>query len=175
MKKTLCALLIICLLLGTNSGCSGANASAARTDPPAAEADVPATAEVSEPAAAPEEETADHRDDGPETFPDAVEGQAFAAAMAVWMGGTGLLNDPDRIALYWEMAGWYAARIYRINGYDLIPADRIEDFLRSVGSVNIDPPEDWLEYGAIERHTAAQGEVYYVFPRHCRRSTPYWV
>ncbi len=168
MKKTMCALLVICLVLSALSGCSGVSASAARTDSPAAEADVPAAAGAAEPAAAPEEETDDHPDAGPEAFPDAAEGQAFAAAMAVWMGGTGLLNDPDRIALYWEMAGWYAARLYRIGGYDLIPSAQIEDFLRSVGCADLDPPEDWLEYGAVERHTAEQGEVFYVFPRHCR-------
>ena len=161
MKKTLCALLISCLLLGTYSGCfGGGDSSAARMDPP--------DEEVIFPAAAAEEDTAGQPDAGEEAFPDAAEGQAFAAAMAVWMGGTELLTDPDPMMLYWEMAGWYAARIYRINGYDLIPADRIEEFLRSVGSVNTDPPEDWLEYGAVERHTAAYGERYYAFPRHCR-------
>ena len=109
MKKTLCALLISCLVLGTYSGCfGGGDSSAARMDPP--------DEEVIFPAAAAEEDTAGQPDAGEEAFPDAAEGQAFAAAMAVWMGGTELLTDPDPMMLYWEMAGWYAARIYRING-----------------------------------------------------------
>ena len=127
------------------------------------------------PGAAPSETVA--REKASETTPTAVpaelaeaaEGQAFAAAMAGWLGGEETLNAPDRGLLCWDMAGWYAAREYRIHGHDLIPAAEIEDFLRSAGYDGpLVLPEGWTEYGAAARHTAPDGEVYYSFDQHCR-------
>lgn len=103
-----------------------------------------------------------------EDFLAAIDGQAFAAVMAGYLGGNETIEDPDRTMLCWDMAGWYAAREYRINGYDLIEVPRIEDFLRSVGFEGTTPPESWLEYGVMEERTAPDGGRYYVFGQHCR-------
>ena len=105
----------------------------------------------------------------PQDFADAVEEQAFAAVMAAWLGGPDALSDPDRTLLLWDMAGWYAAREYRVNGYDLIETAEVRDFLRSVGCDDLAPPEEWLASGTAGMYTAPNGEEYFAFPQHCRR------
>ena len=149
MKKTVALWLTLCLALGLLSGCAAAPRSSDPEEPPAAE-----TAETVLP-------------DG--DLAAATEAQAFAAAMAGWLGGRETLEDPDRTLLCWDMAGWYAAREYRLRGSDLIAPEQIEDFLRSVGlDGDFAPPESWLEYGVVERHAAPDGAAYYAFPQHCR-------
>lgn len=78
-------------------------------------------------------------------FADCVEAQAFAVAMAYHEGG--FLNGitPADPAFLWEATGWYAARLYRIDGQELLDREQVRDFQRSLGNRD-EPamPESWL-------------------------------
>ena len=66
-------------------------------------------------------------------FAAAIEGQAFAAAMAYHEGGFFDSVTPRDPALLWEACGWYAAWLYRTAGTDLLTEDTLRDFQRSLG------------------------------------------
>ena len=166
MRKTPYRMITLGLMLALLAGCAGSADRASASG--AADAPAPAEESVSETAAEllPAGESTGPAAEEPN---DAAEAQTFAAAMAGWFGGQEMLSDPDRTLLYWNMAGWYAAREYRIDGYDLFPAARIEDFLRSVGySGDYSLPEGWAEYGIAARLTTPEGDAYYAFGQHCR-------
>ena len=158
MKKAWLRVLCLCALTVALAACGEESAAPA---PPETTAEAAVIVSAS-PVPAPEPESA-----APELL-SAVEAQAFSAAMAAHIGGYDTPEAPDMSLFYWDMAGWYAAREYRINGYELLPAAQIEDFLRSVGYTGpLELPESWQEYEVAQFRSSPEG-VYYAFPQHCR-------
>ena len=103
----------------------------------------------------------------PEGFADCVEGQVFAASMACWMNGVSRADAPFEQLLQWDMAGWYAARLHRVNDWDLLGEAQVLDFLGSVGLTG-EPrlPDGWSETGVVRVLRGSDGSAGYDFARH---------
>ena len=69
--------------------------------------------------------------DNDPAFASAIEGQAFAIAMAYHEGGFFDSITPQDPALLWEASGWYAARLWRPEGTALLTEDMLRDSQRS--------------------------------------------
>ena len=99
-------------------------------------------------------------------FQDAVEAQCVAAAMSCWMNGISGINLNDR-TLLWDMAGWFAALMHRTQGWDLLDASLVDDFLHSVGMTELSTiPEYLLEQGSVHLLLDSEGGRNYDFISH---------
>ena len=102
-----------------------------------------------------------------EEFIDQVYDQSFAVAMSCWLSDYPLYSNLDDPLQLWDIAGWYAARLYRGSGYDLVSDDLIADFINSLphdGGVP-EVPQDWLEYDVVRLLTGPDA-IYYDFVQH---------
>ena len=136
MKKTLALLLIICICLAGLSGCGKRNA------------------ELPEAPALPL--------DGDE-FAESVYPQVFALSMEEYFlrARKPDLTDP---AFAWEASCWYAGYLNHIQESDLVSAERIEAFQRSLGLEEIAPFEEiWPDYSPVSALTDEDGKAWYRF------------
>ena len=58
-----------------------------------------------------------------------VEDQAFSVAMAYWQEGIDSSYTTIAEPVYWQAAGWYAAKVFKTAGRELISRSEVEDFL----------------------------------------------
>lgn len=102
---------------------------------------------------------------------DALEAQAFAAAMAVYDGNYpsgSSLAEPD---LLWAATGWYAAWLFRTAHVDLLDEAHLRDFQRSLGAREDEEMSvEWAEnvYG-VRLLRRSDGSASYDFPRYKER------
>ena len=101
-----------------------------------------------------------------EDFAEAIGAQSFAAAMSFWNAEDPAFSESgnDRV---WDMAGWYAAWMYRTEGWDLVGERQLEDFRRSIAvESESTPPGYWTEYGALRVLHGSDGADSYDFIQH---------
>lgn len=98
-------------------------------------------------------------------FREATAAQSFAAAMAFWDYGELDYAAPNE-NLIWNMAGWYAAWMYRTALWDLVGQAELSDFLQSIGAENTMLPESWQEQNKVRVLRGSDGNVSYDFARH---------
>ena len=100
------------------------------------------------------------------TLADQVEAQAFSLAMSCWLSYWE--NDDEITELFlWDAAGWYAARLYRTEGSDLVSPEQITAFLESLGWNGVFRiPETWEQYGVVRRLSASDGSQNLDFVQH---------
>ncbi len=100
-------------------------------------------------------------------FAGCIEEQTFAMTLACWASAFDDDADPQDPLLLWDAAGWYAARLYRAEGYDLLDSEQTESFLRSLGcSGELQMPEGWEEYGTVRKLRSSDGSTSYDFVQH---------
>ena len=96
----------------------------------------------------------------------AVEDQAFGITMAYWQEGIDSSYTTIGDSVYWESLGWYAAKLSKTAGRELISVSEAEDFLDSVGyRGEINLPQSWVEYEIVKTIHGAGGSVFYDFKR----------
>ncbi|MBQ7692460.1 MAG: hypothetical protein IJT29_02500 [Oscillospiraceae bacterium] len=100
-----------------------------------------------------------------ESFADSVQAQAFALAMAHYdLRYMDTLPDADEFCA--EAAGWYGALRWRTEGVDLLTAEEVLDFERSLGYAPARPvPEDW-EGNRVRVLRGSDGRLYLDFAEH---------
>ncbi len=98
-----------------------------------------------------------------------VEAQAISLAMAFWLNGVESSADVIPDYVYWDAAGWYAARLNRIEGRKLLSWLETDVFLASIGYEG-EPvlPSAWEAYEIVKIVRGAGGSVNYDFVQNKR-------
>ena len=95
-----------------------------------------------------------------------VEDQAFSVAMAYWQEGIDSSYTTIAEPVYWQAAGWYAAKMFKTASRELISRSEVEDFLDSVGyKGEMNLPQSWEEYEIVKIIRGAGGSLLYDFKR----------
>ncbi len=101
-----------------------------------------------------------------DSFLYAVEDQAFGISMAYWQEGIDSSYTSIAEPVYWQAIGWYAAKLFKTAGRELISRSEVEDFLDSVGyKGEMNLPQSWEEYEVVKTIRGAGGSFLYDFKR----------
>ena len=101
-----------------------------------------------------------------DSFLYAVKDQAFGMAMAYWQEGIDSSYTIIAEPVYWQAAGWYAAKMFKTASRELISRSEVEDFLDSVGyKGEMNLPQSWEEYEIVKIIRGAGGSLLYDFKR----------
>ena len=93
-----------------------------------------------------------------------VEAQALSLGMAFWLNGVQSSKEELPDYVYWDAAGWYAARLNRITGQKLLSWLETDVFLSSIGYMgDLTLPPTWEEYEIVKIVRGAGGSVNYDF------------
>lgn len=164
MKKLLSLLLLAALMIGLLTACGETSAPTATPRPTSAETAAPSP----EPAPAATETPAPTETP---SFADSIEAQAFSVAMAYHEGSFTAGTTPQDPDLLWEITGWYAAWLHRVQGTDLLSESEVKDFQRSIGGGDtLVMSVEWLiAVHDIHILRSSDGAVSYTFPTHLSR------
>lgn len=155
MKKTVILVLAAALLLAALCGCDRSGGTPSASPSPSASA-----------SPAPGGSDAPPAEEAPQGTAD-LDAQSFAASMACWLSGYTEGSDLNDDLLMWDMAGWYAAWLYRTQGVDILSAAQTADVLAAFGFTGaVQLPPSWEETGVAETLHGSDGSVSYNFRQH---------
>ncbi len=97
-------------------------------------------------------------------FPDSVEAQSFAVAMAYHDGGYYEGITPSDTSFLWDATAWYAAWLYRTCSVDVLTEDQVHDFQLSIGASASALPPAWAESSlGLRVLRSSDGTLFYDF------------